>query len=306
MNFPTFTLRKPSPNQPIPYILGLLVAVLLNFDTGAYAQEAAGVSDEVLLELYNGARVTDVVDGLVTVGYMDVGVMDPSIAPLWRDVETMEHRFSGIAVTVRYGPTNRPMHPGADLTQPENYEVYRQWRGMWYSQLSAEPFGEFIKKGTVVVMDNRDDNDTGSTGSKNIMDWQEKGAVGLVSAGGVRDIDEVIRQKNPVYTDYSKRGRGERIGRNEVIDVQRPVVVGGSTVYPGDVIVADSDGVVVVPRRVAVRVGQIAYMELVDDIKGRRELFEKTGRAYDQTVAVPEDPATFFKKHGLPEDPNKP
>ncbi|MFO7826206.1 MAG: hypothetical protein R6V72_19885, partial [Cyclobacterium sp.] len=212
MNYPSFPVRILLPNQPISYLMGLLVAVFIDFGTATYAQEAAGVSDEVLLELYKGARVTDVVDGLVTVGYMDVGVMDPSIAPLWRDVETMEHRFSGIAVTVRYGPTNRPMHPGADLTQPENYEVYRQWRGMWYSQLSAEPFGEFIKAGTVVVMDNRDDNDTGSTGSKNIMDWQEKGAVGLVSAGGVRDIDEVIRQKNPVYTDYTKRGRGERIG----------------------------------------------------------------------------------------------
>lgn len=276
------------------------------FCSSSMAQDASEIDDEVLLELYKGARVTDVVDGMVTVGYMDVGVMDPKIAPLWKDVETMEHRFSGIALTVRYGPTNRPMHPGADLTKPENYELYRQWRGMWYSQLSAEPFGEFIKKGTVVVMDNKDDNDTGSTGSKNIMDWQEKGAVGLVSAGGVRDIDEVIRQKNPVYTNYYERGRGERIGRNEVIDVQRPVVVGGCTVYPGDVIVADGDGVVVVPRRVALRVGQIAYMELVDDIKGRRALYENTERDFDETVELPEEPASFFKRLGLPEDPNKP
>lgn len=287
-------------------ILLLLLVAITGFHVNtSLAQEEAGVSDEVLIELYKGARVTDVVDGMVTVGYMDVGVMDPKIAPLWKDVETMEHRFSGIAVTVRYGPTNRPMHPGADLTQPENYEIYRKWRGMWYSQLSPEPFQEFIKKGTVMVMDNKDDNDTGSTGSKNIMDWQEKGAVGLVSAGGVRDIDEVIRQKNPVYTNYFERGRGERIGRNEIIDVQRPVVVGGCTVYPGDVIVADADGVVVVPRRVAVRVGQIAYQELVDDIKGRRALYEQTGREYDETVEIPEEPAAFFKRLGLPEDPNK-
>lgn len=221
----------------------LFVASAGFYFTDSMAQEGAEVTDEVLLELYRGARVNDVVDGMVTVGYMGVGVMDPKIAPLWKDVETMEHRFSGIAVTVRYGPTNRPMHPGADLTKPENYEEYRKWRGMWYSQLSPEPFGEFIKPGTVIVMDNKDDNDTGSTGSKNILDWQEKGAVGLVAAGGVRDIDEVIRQKNPVYINYYERGRGERIGRNEVIDVQRPVVVGGCLVYPGDVIVADSDGV---------------------------------------------------------------
>src|SRR5690606_13457883 len=62
----------------------------------AAAQAPEDVSDEVLIELYKGARVTDVVDGLVTVGYVDVGVMKQEIAPLWRDVETMGHRFSGI------------------------------------------------------------------------------------------------------------------------------------------------------------------------------------------------------------------
>jgi 4-hydroxy-4-methyl-2-oxoglutarate aldolase len=284
----------------------LFFSVFLMLSLISIAQNETAVADEVLLELYRGARVTDVVDGLVTCGYMDVGVMDPEIAPLWRDVKDMSHRFAGIAVTVRYGPTNRPMHPGADLTKPENYDVYRQWRGMWYSQLSTEPFQEFIKPGSVIVMDNKDDNDTGSTGSKNILEWKKKGAVGLVTVGGIRDIDEVILQKNPIYTNYNKRGRGERIGRNEVIDVQRPVIVGGVTVYPGDVVVADSDGVVVVPRRVAARVGQIAYMELVDDIAGRRQYYDSLGMEYDETVEIREEPAKFFKRMGLPEDPNRP
>jgi 4-hydroxy-4-methyl-2-oxoglutarate aldolase len=269
------------------------------------AQDPATISDAVLLELYRGARVVDVVDAMATVGYTGVGVMDPKIAPLWRDVKDMSHRIAGIAVTVRYGPTNRPLYPGADLTQPENYDVYRRWRGHWYNEISAEPFQKFIRPGTVIVMDNRDDNDTGSTGSKNIMHWKERGAVGLVSAGGVRDVDEIILQRNPVYTDYARRGRGERIGRNELIDVQRPVVVGGALVHPGDVVVADSDGVVVVPRAVAVRVGQIAYKELVDDIAGRRQLYEQLGLEPDDTVAIREEPVSFFKRLGLPADPNR-
>lgn len=273
--------------------------------SGVHAQEKE-VSDEVLLQLYDGARVADVVDGLATLGYGGVGIMDPEIAPLWRDVKTMNHRFSGIAVTVRYGPTNRPMHPGVDLTDPANYEEYREWRGMWYNELSPEPFRKHLKPGSVIVMDNRDDNDTGSTGSKNIMDWQEAGAVGLVTAGGIRDIDEIILQGNPVYTNYEKRGRGERIGRNELIDVQHPVVVGGALVHPGDVIVADSDGVVVVPRRVAVRVGQIAYQELIDDMEGRRHFYKQLGRELDETVKERESPEEFFKRLGLPENPNDP
>jgi 4-hydroxy-4-methyl-2-oxoglutarate aldolase len=227
------------------------------------------------------------------------------IAPLWRDVNTMEHRISGIALTVRYGPTNQARNPGVDLEDPANYARYREWRGRWYNEISPEPFRELIRPGTVIVMDNRDDNDTGSTGSKNILDWKERGAVGLVSAGGVRDIDEIVLQRNPVYTDYNRRGRGERIGRNEVVDVQRPVVVGGVLVHPGDVVVGDSDGVVVVPRRVAVRVGQIAYQELADDILGRRELYERLGMPLDETVEYvsPED---LFRRLGLPLDPNDP
>jgi len=291
------------------FTIGIISFVILQiglFKTDGFTQNEAEVSDEVLLELYDGARVADVVDGMVTVGYMDVGVMDPVIAPLWKDVQEMSHRFSGIAVTVRYGPTNHPKHPGSDLTKPENYEDYRAWRGMWYNERSNEPFSEYIKEGSVVVIDNRDDNDTGSVGSKNIMDWQRHGSVGVVSAGGIRDIDEIILQRNPVYTNYYERGRGERIGRNEVIDVQRPVVIGGVLIYPGDIIVADADGVVVVPRRVAVRVGQIAYQELVDDIVERREFYEELGLPMDDTVRFREEPEEFFERLGLPRNPNQP
>jgi len=288
-------------------LICVLTVVLGGFNTGiALPDNNNGVSDDVLLELYDGARVADVVDGMVTVGYIDVGVMDPKISPLWKDVQNMEHRFSGIAVTVRYGPTNRPKHPGADLTDPTNYEAYREWRGMWYNELSPEPFQEYIREGSVVVIDNQGVNDAGSVGSKNIMDWQNQGSVGVVSAGGIRDIDEIILQRNPVYTDYNNRGRGERIGRNEVIDVQRPVVIGDVLIYPGDVIVADADGVVVVPRRIAVRVGQIAYQELVDDIVGRRALYEELDLPFDETVRIREEPEEFFRRLGLPQDPNQP
>lgn len=283
----------------------VLVAIISFTCMNAIAQDEKEVSDEVLLELYRGARVNDVVDGLVTVGYMDVGVMDQKIAPLWKDVKSMKHRISGIALTVRYAPTNRPMHPGADLTKPENYGVYRKWRGMWYSQLSQENWMDLLKPGHIIVMDNKDDNDTGTTGSNNILAWKQRGAVGLVASGGVRDLDEIILQENPVYMNYYERGRGERIGRNELLDVQKPVVVGGVLVYPGDVVVADTDGVVVVPRRVAVRVGQIAYQELIADIRGRKSHYEKLGREIDETVADRPSPEEFFTSLGLPANPNK-
>jgi hypothetical protein len=71
----------------------LFFSVFLMLSLISIAQNETAVADDVLLELYRGARVTDVVDGLVTCGYMDVGVMDPEIAPLWRDVKGYEPPF---------------------------------------------------------------------------------------------------------------------------------------------------------------------------------------------------------------------
>ena len=247
--------------------------------TLSIAQEAPQtVSDETLLELYADLRVADVSDGMDMAGLRDVGLMDPRIEALWKDTETFSHRFCGIAVTARYVPTNRKV--SNDLDPDE----FREWEGNWYGELSSEPFVDFIKKGSVIIIDNQGDGDTGSTGSANILAWKEKGAVGLVSAGGVRDTDEITRQRNPVYMDLSKRGRGIRPGRNEIESVQKPVVVGSVLVNPGDVIVADGDGVIVVPRDQAVFVARMAHIILDTDKAARKEMFEKLGIEKDFTV----------------------
>ena len=161
-----------------------------------FAQDnTRGVSDEELLELYSGLRVADVSDGMDMAGLRDQGLMDPEIEPLWRDIDNFSHRFCGIAVTARYVPTSRKV---PHFRTPEEF---REWEGHWYGEYSPEPFTAYLKKGSVIVIDNQGDGDTGSTGSANILTWKEKGAVGLVSAGGVRDTDEIIRQRNPVYMD---------------------------------------------------------------------------------------------------------
>ena len=230
-----------------------LCSIVLFSLSGILAQQPSrAVSDKELLELYASLRVADVSDGMDMAGLRDVGLMDPEIEPLWKDIDSLSHRFCGIAVTARYIPTNRKV-PG-ELSPDE----FRAWEGNWYGEISPEPFVAHIKKGSVLVIDNQGDGDTGSTGSANILVWTEKGMVGLVSAGGVRDTDEIIRQRNPVYMDLSKRGRGIRPGRNEIESVQKPVVVGSVLVRPGDVIVADGDGVIVVPRDQAVFVAEMA------------------------------------------------
>jgi regulator of RNase E activity RraA len=114
--------------------------------------------------------------------------------------------------------------------------------------------------------------------------WKSKGAVGIISAGGVRDVDEIEKQGIPVYMDYQKRGRGIRPGRNELESFNKPVVVGGVYVQPGDVVVADGDGVIVVPRKMAVIVADAAREELNIDKEARRKLYQELGIPFDFTV----------------------
>jgi regulator of RNase E activity RraA len=259
-------------------IISICLLIVITLCAGKAQENTQAVSDEVLLELYSGLRVADVSDGMDMAGLRDIGLMDPEIEALWKDIDNFSHRFCGIAVTVRYVPTNRK------VPNKLNPDEFREWEGHWYSQLSPEPFTEYLKKGSVIVIDNQGDGDTGSTGSANILGWKEKGAVGLVSAGGVRDTDEIIKQRNPVYMDLSKRGRGIRPGRNEIESVQKPVVVGSVLVNPGDVIVADGDGVIVVPREQAVFVAEMAHIIMENDKAARKNLFEKLGLEKDFTV----------------------
>lgn len=242
-------------------------------DTQVYTE----ADDRKILDAFEGLRVADVSDGMDFVGLENVGLMNPEIHALWKDAKDYAHRFVGIAVTVRYVPTQRAAAGGS-----LSYEDYRVWEGNWYNELSSEPFADLIRKGTAIVIDEAPDADVGSIGSYNIMAWQAAGAVGVVTGATARDTDEIITQRIPLY--LREPGRGIRPGRNEVESVNRPVVVGGVLVKPGDVIVADGDGVIVVPRDHALRVAEFAHRILDADKSGRRSLYEETGREQDAST----------------------
>jgi 4-hydroxy-4-methyl-2-oxoglutarate aldolase len=256
----------------------LIVWLSLTVNVYTMIQAQENLTDEQILTLYEGLRVADVCDGMDMVGLRDAGTMDASIEPLWRDIENFSHRFCGIAVTARYVPTNRV------VKNPMGKEEFQNWEGDWYNKISSEPFVPFLKKGSVVVLDVQGDGDVGSVGSNNALSWVSKGARGVVSNGGIRDIDEVIKEKIPVYLDYMERGRGIRPGRNEIESVNKPITIGGVLIRPGDVIVADGDGVIVVPREYAAKVAQFASEILTSDKKGRRNLYQQLGMPMDQTV----------------------
>jgi 4-hydroxy-4-methyl-2-oxoglutarate aldolase len=231
--------------------------------------------DARILELYKNLRVADVSDGLDMAGLPGTGLVDPAIHPDWVDLKNFTHVFRGIAITVRYVPTQKPALPAPG-------EEFSKWEGNFYNSYSNEAFTQLIRPGSAIVIDDVEDKDIGSIGSNNILYWYKLGATGVVTDAGSRDTDEVGLEGVPLY--LRKKGRGIRPGRNEIESVNRPVSIGGVLVCPGDVVVGDGDGVVVVPRAVAEKVAKYGNEILTNDKAGRKGLYESLGRPLDKTV----------------------
>ena len=224
-----------------------------------YSQE----DNQRIVEMFKYLRVADVSDGMDVVGLQDVGLVDPEIRALWKDTDAFTHRVVGIAVTARYMPTNRREPKMDDKTI-----------GRWYSTVTSEAFMDVLAPGSILVIDAMEDGESRSIGSSNIQSWQKRGMVGLVTSGGLADTDEIIHQKVPVY--FRRLARGIRPGRNELESVNRPVTIGGVLVRPGDLVMADGDGVVVVPRERAAEVAN-ASLPFLDNI-ARERYIKETGR----------------------------
>lgn len=216
-----------------------------------------------VLDEYKYLRVADVSDGMDVVGLQNIGLVNPEIHALWKDTEQFTHRVAGIAVTARYVPTNR-REPKMD----------QKTINQWYSTVTSEAFMKVLTPGSILVIDAMEDGESRSIGSSNIMSWKKLGMVGLVTSGGLADTDEIIYEKVPTY--FRRLARGIRPGRNELESVNRPVTIGGVLVRPGDVVVADGDGVVVVPRERALEVAAAA-LTFLDNI-GRERYIKETGK----------------------------
>lgn len=237
-----------------------------------------------LIELYEDLRVTDVVDGLDFNGFgYDLNQLSKDIRPLYRDMESFSHRVVGFAHTVRFHPTNRPRNLPDDL----DFESATAWRDEWYAERSGDPSD--IQEHDVIVLEAHE-IDVGIIGSANALGWTASGAAGVVTNGGPRDTDELIKQDVPVYSKCVNKPIIP--GRTEFDAEQIPVNVGGCLVRPDDIIVADGDGVVTVPIEHARAVGEAARAEQRDDQGTRRALYEAAGLEPDFTLEQPADHET--------------
>ena len=242
-------------------------------------------SDEArkgILAWYKDLRVTDVLDGMDLIGLQDIGLMNKNIRPLWRDAEKFSHRIVGFAITVRHVPTD--VRVGQNSFP--NLEGFKKFKSAQYKR-APDAWLSVAKPGDVVVIDAGGIRECGFIGSNNSLGWAERGVIGAVTNAGARDTDEIVKVKKiAVYCKDGYSTRGVRPGRLIAESYNFPISCGGVLVYPGDLVIADGDGVLVVPRQRALEVGKIAREIHVGDEKSRAKRYKRLGIPLDETVIV--------------------
>jgi regulator of RNase E activity RraA len=240
-----------------------------------------------ILELYKDLRVADVSDAMDLIGLQDIGLMDENIRPIWQDVEDFSHKILGFAITVRHVPTDVRI---GEKSFPD-VEGFKEFRDQQLGRSHAGAWLNTAKPGDVLVIDCNGIPEDGYVGSNNSLGWLSKGIVGVVTDGrGVRDIDEIVKLKRlPVYCKNGYSSRGRRAGRWLIESYNFPINCGDVLVYPGDLIVGDGDGVIVVPREHAIEVGKIAREIYIQDETSRGKKYERFGIPTDETIIIEDE-----------------
>ena len=104
---------------------------------------------------------------------------------------------------------------------------------------------ETCPPGAVLVMDSRNDPRAASAGGILVTRLMKRGVSGVVTDGGFRDADDIARTAIPAF--HTRPSAPTNLTLHEALDINVPIGCGGAAVFPGDVIVGDNDGVIVIP-----------------------------------------------------------
>ncbi|MGQ1838704.1 fumarylacetoacetate hydrolase family protein [Kocuria turfanensis] len=196
------------------------------------------------------------------------------LTPALRD-KLAEAPVAGLSAQLRKRGLNnvtvdgvRPMHPGAKVVGtartlrfvPNREDLFASHGGGYNAQKRVF---DAVGEGEVVVIEARGEDGSGTLGDILALRARTRGAAGIITDGGVRDYDAVAAVGIPVYT---KGAHPAVLGRRHVPwEADVAVACGGTTVQPGDVVVGDRDGVIVIPPALVEEVVDAALAQEAED-----------------------------------------
>jgi regulator of RNase E activity RraA len=152
------------------------------------------------------------------------------VHPLNRDLGNMV----GEAFTLRYIPAREDLNPISvfqDRAHPQRKAI------------------EECPPGAVMVIDSRKDPRAASAGSILVSRLMVRGVAGVVTDGGFRDAPEIAKLAIPAY--HNRPSAPTNLTRHQALDINVPIGCGDAPVWPGDVVVGDGEGVVIIPAAIA-------------------------------------------------------
>lgn len=155
-------------------------------------------------------------------------------------------RMVGPAYTLRYIPAREDLdHLGVfeDRSHPQRKGV------------------EECPAGHVFVIDSRRNSTAASAGGILVTRLWKRGVAGIVTDGGYRDAPDIAQLPFPAY--HAAPAAPTNLIKHHAVDLDVPIACGEVPVYPGDIVVGDGDGVVVIPRHIADEVAEEAFEQTV-------------------------------------------